>query len=388
MLSWHCCRRFQEDNMQNNISYERYQRQMILPGFGEQGQQKLAAARVLVIGAGGLGCPALQYLVAAGVGTIGIIDGDTVSLSNLHRQVLFSTDDIGKNKAVVAAVHLKRLNPEIVIKAFPENVNTENLLTLLSSFDIVIDGTDNFATRYMVNDACVLMKKILVYGAVSRFEGQVAVFNCPINKEEQSANYRDLFPEPPKENEILNCADAGVMGVLPGTIGSMQASETIKLITGLGSSLINQLLTYNILTNQFYTLKITAKKNTASLIPQTEEAFRKTDYVWLCASPVSVNEIDARVFDQLIQQGNIDVIDVREIHEMPIVDEFQHHHIPLAKIKLEYEQLKNDTVVVFCQSGKRSQQAVRLLSEQFGNTKTMYSLQGGIIAWKNFRQTK
>ena len=240
----------------------------------------------------------------------------------------------------------------------------------------------------MINDACVLMNKILVYGAVSRFEGQVAVFNYPQRQEEHSSNYRDLFPHPPKENEILNCADAGVMGVLPGIIGSMQASETIKLITGIGSSLINQLFTYNILTNQFYTLKITVKRDTASLIPQTEEGFRKTDYAWLCASPALVNEIDARTFDQLIRQGNIDVVDVREIHEMPIIDEFQHHHIPLAKIKTEYEQLKNDTVVVFCQSGKRSRQAIQLLSEQFGNEKTMYSLEGGIVAWKDFCQNK
>jgi len=372
--------------MQNNSSYERYQRQMILPGFGEKGQQQLIAASVLVIGAGGLGCPALQYLAAAGVGTIGIVDGDTVSLDNLHRQVLFSTNDIGKNKAVTAATHLKKINPEITITSFPEYATTENLLTLLSSFDIIIDGTDNFATRYMINDACVLMKKVLVYGAVSRFEGQVAVFNYSLEKEEQSSNYRDLFPEPPKENEILNCADAGVLGVLPGMIGSMQASETIKLITGLGTSLINQLLTYNILTNQLYTLRITARKDTALLIPQTEEAFRKTDYAWLCTSPVPVNEIDAYAFDQLIQQDNIDVVDVRELHETPIVDEFQHHNIPLVKIKTEYGQLKNDTVVVFCQSGKRSQQAVQLLSEQLGNAKTMYSLQGGIVAWKNFRQ--
>lgn len=374
--------------MQNNISYERYQRQMILPDFGEKGQQQLAAARILVIGAGGLGCPALQYLAAAGVGTIGIVDGDTVSLSNLHRQVLFNTDDVGKNKAEIAAAYLRRLNPEITVQSFPDNATTENLLTLLLSFDMVIDGTDNFAARYMINDACVLMKKILVYAAVSRFEGQVAVFNYPLENEMRSANYRDLFPEPPKENEILNCADAGVLGVLPGIIGSMQASEAIKLITGLGSSLINQLLTYNVLTNQFFTLKIAAKQDTASLIPKTEEIFRKTDYTWLCASPVPVTEIDALAFDQLIQQEHIDIVDVREMHEMPIVDEFQHRRIPLTNIEAEYEQLNNDTVVVFCQSGKRSRMAIQLLSEQFGNTKTMYSLQGGIVAWKNFRQKK
>lgn len=374
--------------MQTNISYERYQRQMILPDFGEQGQQRLSAASVLVIGAGGLGCPALQYLAAAGVGTIGIIDGDTVSLSNLHRQVLFTIDDIGKNKAVTAAVHLRRLNPQITILSYPENATTENILTLLSSFNIVIDGSDNFATRYMINDACVLMNKILVYGAVSRFEGQVAVFNYPLEQETRSANYRDLFPEPPKENEVLNCADAGVIGVLPGMIGSMQAGEAIKLITAIGSSLFNQVLTYNVMTNQLFTLKITAKQHTVSLIPATEDVFRQTDYAWLCSSPISVNEINAAAFDLLIQQNNIDVVDVREIHEIPTVNEFQHLHIPLAKMKTAFEQLKNDTVVVFCQSGKRSRQAVQLLSEQFGDRKTLYSLKGGILAWKDFCQKK
>jgi molybdopterin/thiamine biosynthesis adenylyltransferase/rhodanese-related sulfurtransferase len=374
--------------MKKEISYERYQRQMILPGFGEEAQQRLSDARVLVIGAGGLGCPALQYLTAAGVGKIGMADGDMVSLSNLHRQVLFHTSDIGKNKAEVAAAHLQQLNPEINILSIPENVNNQNLLQLLTGFDIVIDGTDNFATRYMINDACVLMNKILVYGAVSRFEGQVSVFNYPLKQEERSSNYRDLFPEPPKEDEVLNCADAGVIGVLPGIIGTMQASETIKLITGQGNPLVNQLLTFNAMTNQFFTIKIAAKKETVSLMPHTAAAFQATDYAWLCGASFQVSEIDARTFDGLIGQHHIDVIDVREPDEMPLVSEFQHLRIPLTQIITASEQLKSDTVVVFCQSGKRSRQAAKLLSEQFGTTKRIHSLQGGILAWKTFCQTK
>lgn len=373
--------------MQEQFSYERYQRQMILPGFGEPAQQQLAKARVLVIGAGGLGCPVLQYLVAAGVGMIGIADGDIVTLSNLHRQVLFHTADIGRNKAAAVTGHLQKLNPDITIQAITEHVNNQHLPELLSGFDIVIDGTDNFATRYMINDACVLMKKILVYGAVSRFEGQVAVFNYPAAQGARSSNYRDLFPEPPRENEVLNCSDAGVIGVLPGIIGSMQANEAIKLITGLGEPLINKLLTFNALNNNLYTLNISEKQYTKELIPATEAAFRETDYAWLCASPSQVNEIDAQTFDDLIQRNNIDVVDVRELHEIPAMDEFPHYRIPLAELKTAYTQLKNDTVVVFCQSGKRSLVAVKLLSEQFGNSKQVYSLQGGIVAWKAFCKT-
>ena len=368
--------------MEKDIPYERYHRQMILPGFGKEVQQRLSDAHVLVIGAGGLGCPVLQYLAAAGVGTIGIVDGDTVSLSNLHRQVLFHTSDIGKNKANVAAVHLQKLNPEIKIIAIPENVNNQNLLQLVAAFDIIVDGTDNFATRYMINDACVLKSKTLVYGAVSRFEGQVAVFNAFIETDKRTTNYRDLFPEPPKENEILNCAEAGVIGVLPGIIGNMQANEVIKLITGLGNSLTDQILTYNALTNQVYTVNIPFKQKPSTGIPQSEEAFRKMDYIFLCSSPLHINEIDAEVFDKLIAEHDIDVVDVRELHEMPVVDEFKHYHIPLINIINEYPQLKNNRVVVFCQSGKRSLQAAQLLSAEFGTNKTVLSLQGGIIAWK------
>src|SRR3954447_17905389 len=193
----------------NNTSYERYQRQTILKEFGESGQQKLLRSKVLVIGAGGLGCPALQYLAAAGVGYIGIADDDVVSITNLHRQVLYSTFDIGFSKAEKAKHSLTRLNPDINITAYNERLTSKNALGIIEKYDIVIDGTDNFASRYLINDACVLLRKPFVYGAVSRFEGQVAVFNHTNEKGDAPVNYRDLFPEPPLETEVLNCADAG-----------------------------------------------------------------------------------------------------------------------------------------------------------------------------------
>ncbi len=374
--------------MNKEISYERYQRQMILPGFGESAQQLLAEASVLVIGAGGLGCPVLLYLAGAGVGTIGIADGDTVAMSNLHRQVLYHTSDIGKNKAVVAAEYLKQLNPGTDIQVYPWHVNNENLLGMLSNYDIVVDGTDNFATRYLINDACVLMHKTLVYGAVSRFEGQLAVFNGSLDHEKRSANYRDIFPEPPKENEVPNCADAGVIGILPGMIGCMQAGEVIKLITGIGDPLMDRLLTFNVLNNQFYTVKIMAASKTYSPGPSTKEHFLQTDYVSLCKSPSSVNEIDVVLFEELLNRGNVDIIDVRELYEQPVVKEFEHQRIPLADIYQAELQLKNDAVVIICQSGKRSRIAVEILNDRIGAAKSLYSLRGGLNEWYAFLKNK
>jgi adenylyltransferase/sulfurtransferase len=369
--------------MSNNNLYERYHRQMILAEFGEEGQKKLLKSKVLVIGAGGLGCPSLQYLTAAGVGTIGIIDDDVVALNNLHRQVLYSVNDIGSSKAERAAYVLKQLNPEIKIIPYNERFTTQNALILFDEFDIIIDGTDNFSTRYMINDACVLMNKPLVYGAISQFEGQVSVFNPqPLKGSIEAVNYRDLFPDPPKDGEVLNCAEAGVLGVLPGIIGTIMANETIKLITGIGEPLINQLLTYNALNNQVYTLSLSAKKETRSLIPKDEKEFLKTDYEWLCASLVQQAEIDPGVFNNMIAKGNVDVIDVREPHETPPVNEFDHIKVPLAQLADNSSLIKSENVIVFCQSGKRSLQAAKILSGIFGDKKKVYSLHGGILQWK------
>ncbi|MEO6729587.1 MAG: HesA/MoeB/ThiF family protein [Ferruginibacter sp.] len=373
----------------DNQSYDRYQRQIILKEFGEAGQQKLLNAKVLVIGAGGLGCPALQYLAAAGVGTIGIVDDDVVSITNLHRQVLYSTFDVGFSKAEKARHSLTRLNPDININAFQERLTTQNALDIINPYDIVIDGTDNFSSRYMINDACVLLHKPLVYGAVSQFEGQVAVFNYQDKSGNISVNYRHLFPEPPGDGEILNCAEAGVLGVLPGIIGTMQANETIKLITGIGKPLINSLLTYNTLTNQVYEISLSPSNETNALIPRDKAAFEQMDYDWLCASSTGRQfEIDTAAFDQLRSANNVDIIDVREAGELPLPTEFKYLQIPLSQFRENIAVVKSKTVIVFCQSGKRSMQAAQLLFDTFGETKKIYSLHGGITNWLKSHPTQ
>jgi len=217
----------------------RYNRQMILPEIGIKGQEKLSSAKVLVIGAGGLGCPALLYLSAAGIGTIGVIDFDVVELHNLHRQILYSTDDVGKPKALIAAEKLKKQNPHSNILIFNEMLSETNAEKIISQFDIVVDGSDNFLTRYLVNDTCVKLNIPLVYGSILKFEGQVAVFNCKGSK-----NLRDIFPEPPNAEDVPNCDENGVLGTLPGIIATMMAQETLKLILGM-EVLKNQLLIFD-----------------------------------------------------------------------------------------------------------------------------------------------
>jgi len=374
--------------MNSKFSYERYSRQTLLKGFGETGQEKLLRAKVLVIGAGGLGCPALQYLAAAGVGTIGIVDNDTVSLSNLHRQPLYTTADIGLFKSETAAKKLRELNPEISFHVYNERLTSSNALEIMAPFDIIIDGSDNFATRYLVNDACVLLDKPLVFGAVSQFEGQIAVFNFHSSDKSPAVNYRDLFPRPPKENEVLNCAEAGVLGVLPGIIGTMQASETIKLITGIGKPLINCLLTFNALNNQFYEISLKPNQDTRSLIPATKEDFESMNYEWLCAAERSPREIDINRFDELIADKDTILIDVRESHELPIVTEFKHQRIPMSILKQAMIKTDAGTIVVFCQSGSRSLAAAEWLLGLSDQTRNVYSLKGGILQWINQHQKK
>jgi sulfur-carrier protein adenylyltransferase/sulfurtransferase len=365
--------------MNSSQRYERYSRQTILKGFDLEAQQKLTDAKVLMIGAGGLGCPALQYLAAAGAGTIGIVDDDVVSLSNLHRQILFNMTDIGFSKAIKAQEKLEALNPEITVIAYNERLANKNALDIIAGYDIIIDGTDNFATRYLINDACVLLNKPLVYGAVSQFEGQVAVFN--FQKE-------DGTPQPPTEDEVQNCAEAGVLGILPGIIGTMQANETIKLITGIGKSLIGSILTYNALTNQVYEIALTTNETARQLIPTDREIFMQTDYEWLCSSRKKYFEIDAESFDKLIAEKNIAVIDVREAGELPMVNNFAHPQIPLSKINEQLTKISTETIVLFCQTGKRSAAAAKNLLEKFGSTKKIYSLHGGIINWMKEKQTQ
>lgn len=365
--------------MQNN---ERYSRHLNLKGFGLEAQQKLQQAKVLVIGAGGLGCPVLQYLAAAGVGTIGIADADIVSLSNLQRQVLYTVDDLGLLKAQQAAERLRRLNPEILIHAHIQKVDTTNALELIGKYDLVVDGTDNFASRYLINDACVLLGKPLVFAAVYQYEGQLAVFNIR-DSQGLKTSYRDLFPTPPKAFEAPDCNAAGVLGVLPGIMGIMQATEVIKLVTGIGEPLSNQLLTYNALSAESYTIQISLNPQSVSHLPKDAEEFSRMDYEWLCSSatrPVPV--IDAQTFEQYKLDPRALILDVREFGEWPQAG-FPHLQIPLNTLQDQFQQLEKDKIIVFCQSGKRSAQAAALLQEHFGDSKEIYSLAGGITALEN-----
>lgn len=363
---------------------ERYQRQISLKELGERGQQKLKDARVLVIGAGGLGCPALLYLAGAGVGKLGIVDFDLVSLSNLHRQILFTVNDIGLSKSLRAADILEQINPDIELTAFNQKLSNSNTLEILSEFDIILDGTDNFASRYLINDACVLLKKTLVYGAISRFEGQVSVFNSPLSLN-KAVNYRDLFPEAPSDGEVLNCEEAGVIGVLPGIIGTMMANETIKLITGIGEPLINRLLTYNSLNNHFFEMDLSALAETAKLMPSNAKEFRSFNYDWFC-SVSSANELSPEEFERMHQNKKIQIIDVRESDEEPLKGGFSHIKIPLSHLKNQIPDIHAETIVLFCQSGKRSSGAAELLSKHFGKSKKIYSLKDGIAGWQKYKE--
>lgn len=365
--------------MKESNSYERYQRQIILKGFGNEGQHKIMQAKVLVIGAGGLGCPALQYLVAAGVGSIGIVDDDVVSLSNLHRQVLYATEDISLLKVDVAAAKLNRLNAGVKIVTHPQKLENTNALHIISAYDLVIDGTDNFASRYLINDACVLLNKPLIYGAVSQYEGQVTVF---ANNIFAGINYRSIFPHPPKNGEVLNCAEAGVLGMLPGIIGTMQAAEALKLITGIGSPLVNKLLTYNMLTHETYTVELTPVTEANESLPKNETQLLAMNYEDACSvMEKSVIEIDGHRLKQLSELPNAIVIDVRERGELPAMKNFVHRQIPMSVFKENISAIDKQTVALFCQHGVRSLYAAELLQQVFGAEKEVYSLKGGIVKW-------
>ena len=365
----------------NDEQKTRYNRQIILHNFGEEAQEKLLNAKVLVIGAGGLGCPALQYLAAAGVGTIGIVDGDTISLSNLHRQILFTNRDIGKNKTTAAAKQLKKANPEIIINEYPFFITTESAIEIIRHYDIVVDCTDNFATRYLINDASVLMEKPLIFGAIYQYEGQVAVFNLQ-DENGIAIQYRHLFPVPTSKDDAPDCSSAGVLGILPGIIGIMQATETIKIITGIGAALINKIATYNALTNDLFTIDITESYQKKISAPQNESEFKKMDYEAFCSSHFDIiRQIDADDFSVFVKKKNVAIIDVRELNEMPLA-KFRHQKFPFSEWKNLIPEITENEIVIFCQSGKRSVKAAQILYELYGSEKKIYSLQDGILSLK------
>ncbi|MEJ2882690.1 ThiF family adenylyltransferase [Pedobacter sp. GR22-6] len=360
---------------------ERYNRQTILDGFGEGGQQRLSQAKVLVIGAGGLGCPALQYLVAAGIGHVGIADDDTIALSNLHRQILYSTEDVGELKADVAGRKLKAMNPEISIATHPFRIRRDNILELLKKYDIILDGTDNFESRYLINDACALLAKPLVFAAVSGYEGQLAIFNA--GPKEQRTNYRDIFPIPPLPGEIPNCAESGVLGVLPGILGTMAASETIKLISGIGEALLNQLLHYNLLNQAQYIISLSP--NSDYEMPATEKDFlNQNNDSSSCELPQDYLEIDAQQLNAMQGNSSVLLIDVRENYEMPALDDGVFSKIPMSGFADFLDSnVEAENIVLICQHGIRSVAAAEALQQKYGATKKIYSLKGGIVKWRN-----
>lgn len=358
---------------------QRYARHYLLKDFGFENQQKLAEAKVLVIGAGGLGCPVLQYLAASGVGTIGIADDDLISLSNLQRQVLYSTWDIGFAKAAVAKLKLQQLNPEITIESLRMVISSENALQVIDPYDVVIDCTDNFAARYLINDACVLLNKPLIFAAVYQYEGQLAVFNVADNAGNK-ANYRHLFAIPPDPLEVADCNEIGVLGVLPGIIGMMQANEALKLITGIGEVLINKIMTFSMLTYDSLIIDIATDSSVDVYLPKDKTAFKNTNYNWLCGSSIKdIEDLGAQSFLQRINQPDTMVIDVRECNELPKVD-FLNLSVPLRALSDRIPEIEAHNIILFCQSGKRSLKAAQLLYEKFGASKKISHLKGGIIA--------
>ena len=300
----------------------RYNRQIILPDFGTSGQVKLKASKVLIVGAGGLGIPNLQYLTGAGIGKIGIIDFDEISLTNLQRQVLFNTSDVGESKAAVAAARLEKLNPETVFKVYKEQLSSLNAMAIIADYDLVIDGSDNLPTRYLVNDACVFLGKPLLYGAIFRYEGQLSVFNQLLEDGSRGPNYRDLFPSPPPPEMVTSCSEGGVFGALAGIIGAMQANEAIKILAGLGKTLSGRLLLFDSL--YFSTRILNIKVNPENPVSGSNPTiFSLIDYEAFCAGPMATIDdefsISAAQLKNLMDSDNPPyLLDVREIHEFEI----------------------------------------------------------------------
>lgn len=344
---------------------ERYSRHLILEEFGLEAQEKLKGAKVLVVGAGGLGCPALLYLCAAGVGTIGIIDHDIVSLSNLQRQVMYGSGDVGKLKVEVAKEVIGQKNPNVEVRTYSERITSQNALEILREYDLVLDGTDNFATRYLLNDACVILKKPLVYGAIFKFEGQVSVFNL-----NDGPTYRCLFPEAPAAGEIPSCSEIGVLGVLPGIVGTWQAAEAIKIISGVGEPLSGKLLSFSLLTNEINLWDVHAVEENKQ-ISVLEESAIGCDII---------NELEAKDFFRFVEENQAQLIDVREENEFMSYN-IGGKNIPLSELHNRINELENEPTVVVCRVGQRSQTAINLIRGSRPDME-LYNLKNGIMGLK------
>jgi molybdopterin/thiamine biosynthesis adenylyltransferase/rhodanese-related sulfurtransferase len=368
----------------SNEEVLRYSRHLIMPEVGMEGQLKLKQAKVMCIGTGGLGAPLGLYLAAAGVGRIGLIDFDAVDFTNLQRQVLFGTSDVGRPKITAAADRLRNLNPEIQIDTFEAHLTSDNALDILKDYDIIVDGTDNFPTRYLVNDACVLLGKPNVYGSIFRFEGQVTVFGYP-----GGPCYRCLYPEPPPPGLVPSCAEGGVLGVLPGIVGTIQACETLKLIIGKGEPLIGRLLLFDALGMKFRELKL--RKNPECPVCGERRTITKLiDYAEFCGirgeeAPITVTnipEITPRELKERLDRGDdLFILDVRETHEYQICN-LNGHLIPLGELSRRVHELDSSReIVAHCRSGKRSADAVDFLRK--AGFRKIWNLKGGILAWSD-----
>jgi sulfur-carrier protein adenylyltransferase/sulfurtransferase len=362
----------------------RYSRHLIMPEVGMEGQLKIKQAKVLCIGTGGLGAPLGLYLAAAGVGRIGLVDFDVVDTTNLQRQVLFGTSDVGRPKTEAAAERLRNLNPEIRIDTFETHLTSENALELFKDYDIIVDGTDNFPTRYLVNDACVITGKPNVYGSIFRFEGQITVFGYP-----GGPCYRCLYPEPPPPGLVPSCAEGGVLGVLPGIVGTIQAAETLKLIIGKGEPLVGRLLLFDALAMKFRELKL-RKNPECPVCGEHPTVTKLIDYAEFCGvrgeegptTVTNVPEITPKELKTRLDRGDdIYILDVREPNEYQICN-MNGHLIPLGELSRRVHELDSSReIVAHCKSGKRSAEAVEFL--RGAGFRKISSLKGGILAWSD-----
>ena len=355
----------------------RYARHLSLPQFGVEAQEKLKVARVLVVGTGGLGAPILQYLTAAGLGTIGVVDFDKVDESNLQRQVLFGVSNVGQKKTTSAIAKLRDQNPNVTFEEYSQMLSSANAMEIVANYDVVVDGTDNFPTRYLVNDACVLLGKPYVYASIYQFEGQVSVFNY-----QDGPNYRDLFPTPPPPGLVPSCAEGGVLGVLPGIIGSLQASEAIKVIAGIGKPLSGKLFLFDAL--DFSTRTLNVRKDPANPISGDNPTLTELiDYDEFCGIKSEPNLSSITVQELKEWQGRGEefvLIDVREGYEYESAN-LGGIHIPLGQVEQHLDKIpKEGRVIVHCKAGGRSAQAISKL-EGLGYQNLM-NLEGGILAWK------
>mgnify|MGYP000339063894 CR=1 FL=1 len=368
-----------------NAEIRRYSRHLMLPEVGLAGQKKIRAASVLCVGAGGLGSPIAMYLAAAGIGKLGLVDFDTVDFSNLQRQILYGTKDVGRPKTESARDTIRNLNPEVEVVAHPTRITSENALDLLAPYDIIVDGTDNFPTRYLTNDACVLLKKPNVYGSIFRFEGQASVFAPALG----GPCYRCLYPEPPPPGLVPSCAEGGVLGVLPGIIGCIQATEILKLVLGVGSSLVGRLLLFNALDMKFREVKL-RRDPACPVCGEKPTITRLIDYEQFCGSQppttggANADEVTVQDLKKALDDPSLGilVVDVREPDEYQIARLPGARLLPLSVLPQRFTELDpNQRIYLHCKAGVRSLKALKFLREQ--GFKHLKSVKGGIAAWSD-----